>query len=165
MKAEMVILSVALPVCIILSACDRTPAKSAPTRLAALLEMAPANLAAVDIARMNLLCAQGLGGADCVDLDAAGAQLDAWAERVRSETARHRYRFNRRVCPKSRGFPRVGIRRTLWGARGGELFTQPIAEKLLITRFGRHSSCSPPSVEPLLASRRLSAAPWVSLSS
>lgn len=88
-------LCVALLLCAVLSACDRTAHTNSPATLTALLEMAPANFATVAIARMNLLCAQGLGGADCVDLDAADGQLDAWADQVRTETDRHSYRFNR----------------------------------------------------------------------
>jgi hypothetical protein len=95
MRDEMTNLCVALLLCAVLSACDRTAHTNSPATLTALLEMAPANVATVAIARMNLLCAQGLGGADCVDLDAADGQLDAWADQVRTETDRHSYRFNR----------------------------------------------------------------------
>jgi hypothetical protein len=47
----------------------------------------------VDIARMNLLCAQGLPGADGFDLKACLGKLDEMAARVRIETGRHLYRF------------------------------------------------------------------------
>jgi hypothetical protein len=52
-------------------------------------------LSQVDIARMNLLCAEGLPGSDGLDLETSLAQLDAWANRVKSETKRHWYRFER----------------------------------------------------------------------
>jgi tetratricopeptide (TPR) repeat protein len=58
-----------------------------------LLAMSPAELARVDIAEMNLLCATGLPGAEEIDIDRALAQLDAWAQHVRHETDRHLYRF------------------------------------------------------------------------
>jgi hypothetical protein len=57
-----------------------------------LLAMTPDQLAQVDIAEMNLHCAEGLPGAKGIDLDHALATLDRWAERVASETKRHLYR-------------------------------------------------------------------------
>ena len=66
-----------------------------PTSLAALLAIAPDDLARVDVARMNLLCAQGLPGAETLDIDACLATLDRWADRVRSETAKYLYQFLR----------------------------------------------------------------------
>ena len=44
---------------------------------------------------MNLLCAQGLPGADGFGLDAGLVKLDEMAARVRSETERHLYRFQK----------------------------------------------------------------------
>jgi hypothetical protein len=46
----------------------------------------------VDIAAMNLLCAEGLPGAQEIDIDRCLAKLDEWAVRVQSETQRHLYR-------------------------------------------------------------------------
>ncbi len=60
--------------------------------LAALLTMTPEQLAEVDIAEMNLLCATGLPGAETLDIDHCLATLDKWAARVRAETDRHLYR-------------------------------------------------------------------------
>lgn len=57
-----------------------------------LLAMTPEQLAQVDLALMNLLCAQDLPGAENLDIPAALAQLDAWAAKVRFETDRHLYR-------------------------------------------------------------------------
>lgn len=57
-----------------------------------LLAMTPEQLARVDLALMNLLCAKGLPGAENLDIPAALAQLDAWAAKVRFETERHLYR-------------------------------------------------------------------------
>jgi hypothetical protein len=68
---------------------------STPASLAALLALSADELAKVDIARVNLLCAQGLTGSLAKGMDESVAQLDAWAERVRTETGRHRYRFER----------------------------------------------------------------------
>jgi hypothetical protein len=63
--------------------------------LAELLAWPPAELGAVDVARRNLLCAQDLPAGRSLALAEAEAQLDTWAARVRSETQRHRYRFER----------------------------------------------------------------------
>ena len=71
---------------------NRRGACSVATLEALLVLPAPA-LQPVDIGRMNLLCAQGLPGADGFDLEACLAKLDEMAARVRSETGRHLYRF------------------------------------------------------------------------
>jgi len=70
-------------------------ALSPPHDLSSLLVLEQEELADVDIARMNVLCAQGLPGAERIDVDACLATLDAMAQRVQSETARHHYRFRR----------------------------------------------------------------------
>ena len=58
-----------------------------------LLSMSPSQLAEVDIAEMNLLCATGLPGAEKLDIDHCLATLDKWAARVKFETERHLYRL------------------------------------------------------------------------
>ncbi|NQU25665.1 MAG: hypothetical protein HQ567_30630 [Candidatus Nealsonbacteria bacterium] len=67
----------------------------APKTLDELLALTPEQLAKVDIARANLLCAEGLPGAEKIDIEHALDQLDDWARRVRFETDRHLYRFQR----------------------------------------------------------------------
>jgi hypothetical protein len=57
-----------------------------------LLKMSPEQLAAVDIAELNLHCAEGLPGAERLDIAKCLARLDEWAARVRGETERHLYR-------------------------------------------------------------------------
>jgi hypothetical protein len=58
---------------------------------------------------MNLLCAQGLPGADRFDLNDCLLKLDEMAARVRSETARYLYRFqaNPAEFENSEGFFRM----------------------------------------------------------
>jgi hypothetical protein len=68
-------------------------AAAAPRTLTALLRMPPEALGAVPTARMNLLCGSGLSSGDEPDVEGCLAALKVWAERVRSETARHSYRF------------------------------------------------------------------------
>jgi hypothetical protein len=61
--------------------------------LDALLALSPEELADVDIAEMNLLCAKGLPGAENLNIRDALTTLDRWSERVRFETQRHFYRL------------------------------------------------------------------------
>jgi hypothetical protein len=64
-------------------------------RLGALLDLPVPALQRVDIARMNLLCAQGLRGAGSANVGTGLSKLDEIAARVRGETQRHLYRFQR----------------------------------------------------------------------
>jgi len=66
---------------------------SGPTDLKELLALDPAKLADLDIARVNLLCAEGLPGSEKLDVPRCTAVLDRWADRVRFETDRHLYQF------------------------------------------------------------------------
>lgn len=52
-------------------------------------------LKALDIVRMNLVCAEGLPGSETLDVNRSMAKLDEMAARVRTETERHYYRFQR----------------------------------------------------------------------
>ena len=61
--------------------------------LGRLLEMPPGELAKVDLAEMNLLCAQGLPGVADFDMAASLALLDQWTDRVDAETRRNWHRF------------------------------------------------------------------------
>ncbi len=56
--------------------------------------MAPDQLADVDVALMNLLCAKGLPGAENLDIPSVLETLDEWAAKVKFETERHLYRVN-----------------------------------------------------------------------
>ncbi len=64
-----------------------------PVTLDELLAVPSEHLGRVDLARMDLLCASGLPGAEGINIDAVLAQVDAWARRVRHETDRHLYRL------------------------------------------------------------------------
>jgi hypothetical protein len=66
-----------------------------PASLEGLLALSPDEVAKVDIARVNLLCAEGLTESPAERMDEPLVQLDGWAERVRDETGRHWYRFER----------------------------------------------------------------------
>jgi len=58
-----------------------------------LLKMSPRQLADVDIAEMNLLCATGLPGAEKLDVDKAFGRLDEYARRVRYWTDQSMWDF------------------------------------------------------------------------
>jgi hypothetical protein len=75
------------------SGVDPETACPVPT-LATLLDLPATRLPRVGIARMNLLCAQGLPRAEGLDPSCL-LKLDEMAARVRSETERHFYRFQR----------------------------------------------------------------------
>jgi len=69
-----------------------------PHSLAELLKGASKSPTQQDVALANLLCAEGLPGAEGLDIQASLALLDSMALRVASETARNRYRFERNAA-------------------------------------------------------------------
>lgn len=66
-----------------------------PKTLAELLALPSNQLERVDVALMNLLCAEGLPGSESLDIPTVLATLDAWAEGVSLETARSYPQFLR----------------------------------------------------------------------
>lgn len=80
-----------------------------PTTLRELLALSPQDLQRCDIARMNLLCAEALHGAEHLNLDSYLARLDAMAKHIELETRRHYYRFqnNRAEFNQSEGYFRM----------------------------------------------------------
>jgi hypothetical protein len=101
--------------CVILSGCSphqtesKLPKPVAVTSLAELLLLQPEAIGQLDIARMNLLCAEGLPGAERLDIAASLAVVEQMAARVQVETARHRYRFQQQPgeFENSEGFFRM----------------------------------------------------------
>jgi hypothetical protein len=80
-----------------------------PRALKELLALSPAQLEACDIARMNLLCSEGLPGAESHGVEDCLATLDRWAEHVKSETDRnfHQFRDNPGNFNNSEGYFRA----------------------------------------------------------
>jgi hypothetical protein len=80
-----------------------------PRTLAELLALKPAELERVDIARMNLLCAEGLPGAETLNVDASLATLGQWADHAKREIDRHLYRFQAKPAEydRSEGYFRM----------------------------------------------------------
>jgi hypothetical protein len=66
-----------------------------PTSYAELSVMPTSGLTNVDIALMNLLCAEGLPGAEGLDVKQSLAILDQWAEEVRQAEAKYLPTFRR----------------------------------------------------------------------
>jgi hypothetical protein len=64
-----------------------------PKTLTELLALPPQRLTNIDIALMNLLCAEGLAGADNPPTQECLTTLEQWAAHVKSETDRHLYKF------------------------------------------------------------------------
>jgi hypothetical protein len=64
-----------------------------PRTLKELLALSPADLEKCDIGLMNLLCAEGLPGAESLDRQDCLKKLDGMADFVKAETLRHAYRF------------------------------------------------------------------------
>ena len=64
-----------------------------PTNLTQLLALPPEQLEKVDVARMNLLCAEGLRGSENLDVQQHLDTLDSWTGHVEDETIRNHHRF------------------------------------------------------------------------
>lgn len=69
------------------------PSLRQPKTLDELLTMSPTKLEHCDIARLNLLCADGLTGVEDLKVDASLATLDDWAQHIKSETDRNFHHF------------------------------------------------------------------------
>jgi hypothetical protein len=70
---------------------ERSPV---PT-LGALLDLSSESIGALGIARVNLLCQRGLDGTEEWNISDAFGLIDRMAARVKAETERHRYQFER----------------------------------------------------------------------
>ena len=64
-----------------------------PATLKELLALSPADWEKCDLARMNLLCAEGLPGSEDLKVDDTLTTLDSWAQHVKSETGRNFHHF------------------------------------------------------------------------
>lgn len=76
---------------------QQTPLPSPVSKLPSLgdlYSMSDEQLEALDIAVLNLRCAEGLPGAEKLDIQKCRRQLDEWAGKVRFETERHLYRVH-----------------------------------------------------------------------
>ena len=59
-----------------------------------LMSLSERELEHVDIALMNLICAQGLKGAESLDVDSSLAVIDDWTGKVKAATEGRLYAFH-----------------------------------------------------------------------
>ena len=64
-----------------------------PKTLDELLRIPASELKSVDMARMNLLCAEGLPTTEHMNIDKDLATIDRWAEQIKQATANYNHRF------------------------------------------------------------------------
>jgi hypothetical protein len=69
------------------------PNAKAPRTLSALLALKPDELEGTDIALLNLLCAEGLPGAENLNVDGCLTTLDQWAQHAKREIDRNYHHF------------------------------------------------------------------------
>jgi len=86
-----------------------------PTTLAELLALPSEQLEKVDIARMNLLCAEGLRGSENLNIEDCIRTLDAWTHHVERETKRNFHHFQERPKEFNNSIPyyRLGMMGTV----------------------------------------------------
>ncbi len=78
----------------IASPTTRDPKSARPPRtLTALLQLRPEVLEQCDLATLNLLCAEGLRGAEDLKMESCLETLDAWTRHVAAETTRNFHRL------------------------------------------------------------------------
>jgi hypothetical protein len=65
-----------------------------PRALYQLLNLSPLDIPRCDIARMNLLCAIGLPGAENLNVERYLKQLDDWAAAIEEIIEQHHYQFD-----------------------------------------------------------------------
>ncbi len=72
---------------------DADPVLALPRSFRDLLALSPDRLAGLDIARLNLLSAEGLPGSELLTIEQACAILELWARRVEHETSLQWHQF------------------------------------------------------------------------
>lgn len=120
---------------------------SGPSSYAQLMAMPDAELAKVDIAVMNLLCAEGLPGAENLGMNQCLTVLDQWAEVVRKNESKYLTQFRRNPAHYDNSlakFKAVNLGLTLKQDLGcdynKELVTSGVMADIRSTRFFRDSS-------------------------
>jgi len=125
----------------------RTAHQNGPSSYAELMALPERELANVDIARMNLLCAEGLPGAENLDVKQCLAVLDQWAEVVRQAERKYLPQFHRNPARYDNSlakFKAVNLALTLKQDLGcdynKELVTSGVMADIRSTQFFRDSS-------------------------
>jgi hypothetical protein len=124
-----------------------TAHRSGPCSYAELIAMPDVDLVKLDVARMNLLCADGLPGAERLDVKQCLQVLDQWAEVVRQAERKYLAQFHRnpsRYDNSLAKFKAVNLGLTLKQDLGcdynKELVTSGVMADIRSTRFFRDSS-------------------------
>lgn len=94
---------------------NAVPAKFPPANFLSLCALPTNDIARCDIALMNLLCAEGLPGAENLDIPKCMTLLENFAKFVKQETVRHLYRFRERPADykNSEGYFRMMMMATV----------------------------------------------------
>ncbi len=98
----------ALGICVVFYSIGSTPK---PLTYEKLLTLSPGQLAKVDVAEMNLLCATNLPGSEHLDIPACLSTLDAWAAYAKQEIERnlHQYYDNPNKFHNMEGYYRMAM--------------------------------------------------------
>ena len=104
-----------------------------PQTLQELLGLTPAQLEGVDVAVMNLLCAEGLNGAENLDIQQCLTKLNVWTKSVERETKRnfHRFRERPQEYNNSLAYYRMGMLGTVL-AEDLHIRYNPVMERRLL---------------------------------
>lgn len=132
---------------VLLKQSPSTAHRSGPSSYAELMAMPEAELAKVEIARMNLLCADGLPGAEGLDVRQCLTVLNQWAEVVRQAERKYLSQFHQNPARYDNSlakFKAVNLALTLKQDLGGdynkELVTSGVMADIRSTRFFRDSA-------------------------
>lgn len=124
-----------------------TAQQRSPFSYAELTALPEGDLAKLDVARMNLLCAEGLPGAESLDLKQCLTVLDQWAEVVRQAERKYLPQFRRNPARYDNSlakFKAVNLGLTLKQDLGcdynKELVTSGVMADIRSTRFFHDSS-------------------------
>jgi len=100
----------------------------------------------LDIAHLNLICAEGLPGAELLNVDESLAVLDAWAQLVKENESKYFYEYQRNPAQYDHSiakFKAVNLGLTLKDDLGcgynQDLVRQGLVSDVKSTRFFKHS--------------------------
>jgi len=112
-----------------------------PKTLAELLALDPAQLENVDVALMNLLCAEGLRGSENLNVQSSLDRLDAWTVHIADETKRNFHHFEEtpQEFNNSIAYYRMGMLGTILAEDLGIQYDPAREQEQLANPTGRHS--------------------------
>lgn len=123
------------------------PHQHGPSSYAQLIALPEEELAKVDIAVVNLLCAEGLPGAENIDVKQCLAILDQWADVVRRSERKYLPQFHRNPARYDNSLAKfkavnlgLTVKQDLGCDYNKELVTSGVMADIRSTRFFRDSS-------------------------